>query len=142
MPKQVQKIMSSIIRVRQDDGTFIPVFPITTTNDVYTDIDNEVKLRDYLDGMLKSREIANIDAMFQLTNSEVHENDFIRTNDEGRYFVVVDTENLNSSAGYLEILTNNSIGGPYGLAQLNENGKLALEDMEPAVEIITYSRSN
>lgn len=142
MAKELTNIMSSIIRVRQDDGSFIPVFPITTTDDVYTDIDNDMKLSTYLNGILKSKNVNNLDELYSLTSDDVNLNDFIKTIDENRYFVVVDINNLNSELGYLEILTVKNVGIPNGLPQLNDEGKLPLESVEPSIEFITYSRSS
>ena len=138
--KELVKTMSTVMKARQDDGSFIPVFPIVTTNEVYVDIDNGVKLSTYLETMsTTSRSVDNLDAMFALTSSDVKMNECIRTIDEGRYFVVIDLDNLNSSAGYLEILTTNMIGKPNGLATLDENGELPIK-IHPAAEFITYSR--
>lgn len=139
MAKVLSTIMSSIIRARQDDGTFIPVFPITTTNEVYVDIDNDEKLSTFLNGILKSKNVDNINNLYLLTPDEVNVNDFVKVVDQGRYFVVIDTNNLHSEAGYLELITNTHIGGPNGLAQLDETGKLALSNIEPSIEFITYS---
>ena len=138
--KELVKTLSSIMKIRQDDGSFIPYFPIVTTNEVYTDIDNEIKLSTYLNELsTTSRSVDNLDAMFTLTSDIVKMNECIRTIDEGRYFVVIDLDNLNSPAGYLEIITANKIGGPYGLATLDENGELPVK-VHPAAEFITYSR--
>ena len=142
MAKELTNIMSTIIRVRQDDGTFIPVFPISTADDVYTDIDNDIKLSSYLNGILKSKSVNNLSELYSLTSADVNLNDFIKTIDEDRYFIVVDTDNLDSELGYLEILTVKNIGVPNGLPQLNEEGKLSLTNVEPSIEFITYSRSN
>lgn len=139
----LSKIMSSIIRVRQDeDGTFIPVFPINTTNEVYADIDNKIKLSTFLNGMFKYRTVNNISSMYALTSSEVNLYDLIVTSEENKYFFVIDLNNLNSELGYLEILTADNIRGPNGLAQLDDSGKLALDDVEPMIEFITYSHSS
>lgn len=140
--KELTSVMSTIVRVRQDDGSFIPVFPISTTDEVYVDIDNDIKLSTYLDGILKSKNVDNMDALYSLTSDDVNLNDFIKTIDENRYFIVIDINNLNSESGYLEILTVENLGKPNGLPQLNEEGKLPLENVEPSIEFITYSRSN
>lgn len=140
MAKELTRIMSSLVRVRQDDGSFIPVFPITTANEVYVDIDNEIKLSSHLNGIQKSKNVTNIDEMYQLTPDDVNLNDFIKTTDDNKYFLVIDTNNLNSSAGYLEIITANNIGGPNGLAQLDSSGKVPLENLDSTIEFITYTK--
>lgn len=140
--KQLTKTMSTVMKARQEDGSFIPVFPIVTTNEVYVDIDNGVKLSSYLNDLsvsAASRSVDSLDAMFALTSDDVKLNECIRTTDENRYFVVIDLDNLNSTAGYLEILTINNIGGPNGLATLDENGELPIK-VHPAAEFITYSK--
>ena len=138
--KELVKTMSTVIKARQDDGSFIPVFPIVTTNEVYVDIDNNVKLSTYLENMAStSRSVDTINDMYNLTSSDVKLNECIRTINEGRYFVVIDLNNLNSSDGYLEILTTHKIGGPNGLATLDENGELPIK-IHPAAEFITYTR--
>lgn len=140
--KEWVKTMSTVMKARQDDGSFIPVFPIVTANEVYTDIDNGVKLSTYLENLSSistSRSVDSLDAMFALTSEDVKLNECIRTIDEGRYFVVIDLDNLSSPAGYLEILTTNMIGKPNGLATLDENGELPIK-VHPAAEFITYSR--
>ena len=140
--KELVKTMSTIMKARQEDGSFIPVFPIVTINEVYTDIDNGIKLSTYLQDLSSistSRSVDNLDAMFNLTSSDVKLNECIRIIDEGRYFIVIDLNNLNSFAGYLEILTTNMIGKPNGLATLDENGELPIK-VHPAAEFITYSR--
>lgn len=138
--KELTKTMSTVMKARQDDGSFIPVFPIVTTNEVFVDIDNGVKLSTYLDTLsAASRSVNNMEEMFALTANDVRLNECIRTTDENRYFVVIDLDNLHSIAGYLEILTMNNIGGPNGLAQLDENGNLPIE-ITPAAEFITYSK--
>ena len=138
--KELVKTMSTVMKARQDDGSFIPVFPIVTTNEVFVDIDNGIKLSTYLQTMsTTSRSVDNLDAMFTLTSNDVKLNECIRTIDEGRYFVVIDLDNLDSTVGYLEIITTNMIGKPNGLATLDENGELPIK-VHPAAEFITYSR--
>jgi len=140
--KELVKTMSTIMKAKQPDGSFIPVFPIITANEVYTDIDNGIKLSTYLQDLSSistSRSVDTLDDMFALSSSDVKLNECIRTIDEGRYFIVIDLDNLNSPAGYLEILTTNMIGKPNGLATLDENGELPIK-VHPAAEFITYSR--
>lgn len=140
--KELVKTMSTVMKARQEDGSFIPVFPIVTTNEVYVDIDNDVKLSTYLENLSSistSRSVNTLNDMFSLSSEDVKLNECIRIIDEGRYFVVIDLNNLNSPAGYLEILTINKIGGPNGLATLDENGELPIK-VHPAAEFITYSR--
>lgn len=136
------KTMSTMMKARQEDGSFIPVFPIVTANEVYVDIDNGVKLSEFLNDMNNtstSRVVDSLDVMFGLSSSDVKVNELIRTADEGRCFLVVDTNSLDSTMGYLEILTANKIGGPNGLATLDENGELPIK-VHPAAEFITYSK--
>ena len=137
--KELVKTMSTVMKARQEDGSFIPVFPVVTANEVYVDIDNGVKLSSYLNSMsAASRSVENLDAMFALTYNDVKLNECIRTIDEGRYFVVVNVNSLNSPEGYLEILTANRIGGPNGLVTFDENGNIP--NVHPSAEFITYSR--
>ena len=140
MAKVLKQILSTIIKARDNDGNFVPVFPINTTNEVYTDIDNDVKLSTFLNGILKAKTVNSIDEMYTLTPSDVNVNDFIKIIDTNSYFIVKDTNNLNSKLGYMEIITEEKIGTANGLAQLDENGKLPLESVEPSIEFITYSR--
>ena len=139
MAKVLTSVLSTIMRARQDDGSFIPVFPITTTNEVYVDIDNEEKLSTFLNGILKSKSVDTLNDLYALTSGDVNINDFVKVVDGNRYFVVIDTDALSSDSGYLELITNSQIGGPNGLAQLDESGKISLSNIEPGIEFITYS---
>ena len=117
------KTMSSLMKVRQDDGSFIPFFPYVTSNEVFIDIDNNIRLSEYLNEMSNtstSRSVDSLESMFTLSPGDVKLNEAIRTIDENRYFIVIDLNNLNSPLGYLEILTVNRV--------------------RPAVEFITYNK--
>lgn len=106
--KQPTNVMSSILRVRQDDGTFIPVFPIVTAKDVYVDINNDVTLATFLNDMSSAETVATIDDMYALTQDDVKLLDIIRVDQENRFFLVIDIENLNSELGYEELITANN----------------------------------
>ena len=49
--KALTTVLSTTMRVKQDDGSFLPLFPVNTANEVYVDIDNDVKLSEYLNSI-------------------------------------------------------------------------------------------
>lgn len=139
---ELSRILSSIIRVKADDGSFVPVFPINTANEVYVDIDKQIKLSTELSRHMRIVEVDDINAMYSLTEEKVRLMDLVKVADGPKYFLVIDIANLNSSAGYLEMLTSKNIGVPGGIPQLDEEGKIPAEVSEPVIEFIIYTNSD
>jgi len=136
------EVISSIIRMRQEDGKFIPIFPINTINEVYYNIDKNKKLSMHLRTLIKSVEVESIDDLDKLTTGDVKTFDIIKVSQGDRYFIVKDTKNLNSELGYMEFLTDLLLGQPNGLPQLDSEGKIPEENINNSIEFITYTSSD
>jgi len=136
------EVISSIIRMRQEDGKFIPIFPINTINEVYYNIDKNKKLSMHLRTLIKSVEVESIDDLYKLTTGDVKTFDIIKVSQGDRYFIVKDTKNLNSELGYMEFLTDLLLGQPNGLPQLDSEGKIPEENINNSIEFITYTSSD
>ena len=106
--KQSTEVLSSIMRCRDKNGLFVPIFPINTANEVYVDIDNDIKLSSVIGSYVRYKETNSIDTLYNLTQNDVKLSDIIKVLSENRYFLVVDINNLNSDKGYLELITSNN----------------------------------
>lgn len=48
-----ETIVSTVQRVKQSDGTYVAVFPVTTVNEVYYDLENKVLVKDVIDDLIE-----------------------------------------------------------------------------------------
>lgn len=142
MEKVLKEVLSTIIKVKDEDGKFIPVFPVNTTEEVYVDIDNDVKLSTYLASNLSIKAVDTVELMYSLTPGDVNLLDVIKVVSDNKFFFVVDLNNLNSPEGYLEILTPQHIGGPGGIVTFDENGEVPIDFIDEPIEFITYTAAD
>jgi len=136
-------VISSILNFKQDGtNSFVTVFPINTTEEVYFDIDNNIKLSEYLKNNSSNKEV-NTDAdRFALTSDDVKAMDIVKVNNPFAYYLVKDVNNLSSDAGYIKLITGNMLNVPGGIPQLGSDGRLPSDSVSPPVQFITYTSAD
>ena len=132
--------ISSIIRFKQQDGTFVAIFPISTVNDVYFDIDNNITLAQYLNehDFTNYIEVADEAAREALTNADVSNMTLVKVISTGKIYYVTNPEKLGTDEAFTELITSDHIGQPGGVAKLDEDGNLTA----PVAEFITYTSAD
>lgn len=110
-----EQVASSILKFKQADGSFLTTFPINTIDEVYVDIDNQIKLRDYLKSKYSGYyEVTNDTARFALKAADVTNGDFVKVLSDDKLYLVTDTTKLNTNAGYELIYAKNADGSGSG----------------------------
>lgn len=105
-----EQVASSILKFKQEDGTFLSVFPINTVDDVYYDIDKNLKLKDFLDNFAGYVPVENDDARFALTAGQVNNGTLVKVKNTDKLYLVVDETKLSTDDGYELIYTKNADG--------------------------------
>jgi len=110
-----ENIVSTILRYKQPDGSYIGVFAINTAEDSYYKIDNMITTKDVLDELIDYITVPTVENMYTLTQDDVSEGTVIRVISTNAKYRVIDTKNLNNEKGY-EIVTGKSGGFAGGSA--------------------------
>ena len=132
--------ISSVIRFKQNDGTFVAIFPISTVNDVYFDIDNNITLAQYLEehDFTNFIEVADDATRLALTNADVSNMTLVKVISSGKIYYVTDITKLGTEDAFTELITSAHIGQPGGVPKLDEDGNLTA----PVAEFITYTAAD
>lgn len=97
--------MAAIYHTRDNDGNYVATFPINTADEVYYDIDHNVKLADIIKRLVDYRYLDTLAEMYALTKDDVFVGSII--NVKGTIYRVIDLNNLNNASGYTNISSSN-----------------------------------
>lgn len=101
--------MSAVISGRNEDGTYTVILPITTSEEVYVDIDNDITLDEYLKSIVNFKTVNNDTERFALTAEDVKVMDIIHVIETNKKYFVIDLENLGIENGYFEIISKTDV---------------------------------
>lgn len=99
----IEKVITSFQRVKQDDGTYAIILPITSTENVYIDIAEGKTLGDFLENEGRPTTINTVpteEDRFKLTSASVKLMDIVKVTETNKLYFIVDLENLDNEAGY------------------------------------------
>lgn len=104
------KTMTGILRVKDTDGQHVAMLPINTTDEVYFDMDNGIKLKEVLGQMIQFIKVETLDDMYELTTADVVIGTVVKVVQSGNTYRVVDLTQLHNSLGYEKITTLGASG--------------------------------
>lgn len=114
--------ISSINWVKDYNGQYVATLPINTIDEVYYDIDKNIKLKDVLKQIVQYIQVDTLSDMYKLTSDEVSLGTIVKVIDSGTEYRVVDLEKLNVAEGYE-----------------TANGPSVVLPEDPPIEIISYT---
>lgn len=97
-------VISGKIRGKNDNGDYDELRPFNTIDEVFFDIDNEIKLKEIINQLIDYKVVSSLNDMYKLTSSDVSEGTIVKIKN-GDAYKVIDINNLSNSNGY-EKVTN------------------------------------
>lgn len=97
-------VVSGKLRNKKDNGDYDELRPFNTIDEVFFDIDKDIKLKEVLNQLIDYKSVDSIENMYQLTSDDVTEGTIIKVSN-GDTYKVVDINNLSNANGY-EKVTN------------------------------------